>query len=159
MKAFTLVEMLLVMVIMGFILMMGCYFSNGQLQEIQTKTVKEDLLSTYHIISKIFLLLFITIKSIRIWILNFLLMRIRFLFLFQVERMRRTIQRFINLILRWRQLLFHERIILRDLRYNWLLILCDAFLVEISKLEVHLWLWRCKMRKNIVLKFQRKLVE
>ena len=47
MKAFTLVEMLLVMVIMGFILMMGCYFSNGQLQEIQTKTVKEDLLSTY----------------------------------------------------------------------------------------------------------------
>jgi len=35
------------MVIMGFILMMGCYFSNGQLQEIQTKTVKEDLLSTY----------------------------------------------------------------------------------------------------------------
>ena len=47
MKAFTLVEMLLVMVIMGFILMMGCYFSNGQLQEIQTKTVQEDLFSTY----------------------------------------------------------------------------------------------------------------
>ena len=47
MKAFTLIEMLMVMLLLGVLTMMGMYFSNGQLIGIQEKTVKENFLSQY----------------------------------------------------------------------------------------------------------------
>ncbi|MDR0607689.1 MAG: type II secretion system GspH family protein [Candidatus Peribacteria bacterium] len=47
MKAFTLMEMLIVLIIMGIITMMTMGFTGDQLQKLQQKTVKEAMLSDY----------------------------------------------------------------------------------------------------------------
>ena len=47
MKAFTLVEMLIVLLIMGVITMMTMGFTGNQLEKLQQKTIKEAMLTDY----------------------------------------------------------------------------------------------------------------
>ena len=46
-KAFTLIEMIIVLIIMWILLMMGIWLSGSQVQKIQNKTVKESILSEW----------------------------------------------------------------------------------------------------------------
>ena len=46
-KAFSLIEMLIVLVIMWILLMMCIWMSGSQIQKIQNKTVKESILSEW----------------------------------------------------------------------------------------------------------------
>lgn len=46
-KAFSLIEMIIVLIVMGILLMMGVWMSGSQVQKIQNKSVKESILSEW----------------------------------------------------------------------------------------------------------------